>query len=91
MRYVLSYAKSFKKDIKKLKTCDVDMVFNVLKKLADNEPLEPKFKDHALKGELAGFRDCHIKPDLVLVYQKLDDMLILHAVRVGSHSELFKK
>lgn len=91
MKYALSYAKSFKKDIKKLNPSEVDMVFDVLKKLADNEPLEPKFKDHALKGELTGHRDCHVKPDLVLVYQKLDDMLILHAVRVGSHSELFKK
>jgi addiction module toxin, relE/stbE family len=87
--YKLAYAKSFKKDIKKLSKKDTDAVFEVLAKLAAGEPLESKFKDHALKGELAGYRDCHVLPDLVLIYQKLDDLLILRAVRTGSHSELF--
>ena len=87
--YKLAYSTSFKKDIKKLSQKDVDATFEVLAKLATGENLDEKFKDHALKGELSHYRDCHIKPDLVLVYQKLNDILVLRAVRIGSHSELF--
>lgn len=62
----------------------------VLDKLANNETLESKYKDHALTGELKGYRDCHIKPDLVLIYQKQKDLLILKALRINKHSEVFK-
>lgn len=61
-----------------------------LKKLADNEILEQKYKDHELKGEFAGFRECYLKPDLLLIYKKLESELILYCVDIGSHSELFK-
>ncbi|WP_304418120.1 type II toxin-antitoxin system YafQ family toxin, partial [uncultured Helicobacter sp.] len=46
-------------------------------------------KDHALKGEYIGFRECHIKPDLLLIYQKDKHILILTCIDVGSHSKLF--
>ncbi|HDX6298077.1 TPA: type II toxin-antitoxin system YafQ family toxin, partial [Campylobacter fetus subsp. venerealis] len=49
-----------------------------------------KFKDHQLKGEYKDFRECHIKPDLLLVYKKDKDLLILIAFKLGSHSEIFK-
>ncbi|EAJ1622669.1 type II toxin-antitoxin system YafQ family toxin [Campylobacter upsaliensis] len=48
-----------------------------------------KYKDHALKGNLKTFRECHIKPDLLLIYQKLEKELILHCINVGKHSEIF--
>ncbi|WP_213805606.1 type II toxin-antitoxin system YafQ family toxin [Granulicella sp. dw_53] len=49
-----------------------------------------RFRDHALSATWQGFRDCHIRPDLILIYRKSDpDMLEL--ARLGSHSELFKK
>ncbi|HEU0198199.1 MAG TPA: type II toxin-antitoxin system YafQ family toxin [Nevskiaceae bacterium] len=55
--------------------------------LATEEPLEAKHRDHALTGPWQGYRDCHVKPDLVLIYRTSDvDRLIL--VRLGSHSEL---
>ena len=56
--------------------------------LADDQPLEPRHRDHDLSGEWAGYRDCHVKPDLVLIYRKLDAN-ILRLARLGSHSELF--
>ncbi|NOT86142.1 MAG: type II toxin-antitoxin system YafQ family toxin [Methylococcaceae bacterium] len=56
-------------------------------KLANNELLAERFCDHALSGDWKDFRDCHIKPDLVLIYRK-PDTDILQLVRLGSHSEL---
>nr|WP_278777480.1 type II toxin-antitoxin system YafQ family toxin [Helicobacter pullorum] len=61
-----------------------------MEKLANDEALEPKHKDHALKGEYTGYRECHIEPDLLLIYKKQDDILVLVCFRLGSHSELFK-
>jgi len=59
----------------------------VLVPLINDEPLPERFRDHPLSGEWAGFRDCHVKPDLVLIYEK-PDAEILRLVRLGSHSEL---
>lgn len=55
--------------------------------LAQEQPLPEKYKDHSLTGDWSNCRDCHIKPDLVLIYEIRGDDLILH--RLGSHSELF--
>jgi mRNA interferase YafQ len=52
-----------------------------------DEPLPPRYFDHALGGEWLGDRDCHLKPDLVLIYRK-PDSIALELVRLGSHSEL---
>ena len=55
--------------------------------LPADAPLEPHHHDHALSGTWAEFRDCHLRPDLVLIYQKADPG-ILRLVRLGSHAEL---
>lgn len=55
--------------------------------LADGKPLEARWKNQPLKGGYAGYRECHLKPDLLLIYVQTDDELRL--VRLGSHSELF--
>ncbi|MDR0579775.1 MAG: type II toxin-antitoxin system YafQ family toxin [Campylobacteraceae bacterium] len=88
--YVISTSKAFDKAYAKLQNKDKNLTDIVINKLANNEPLGAKYKDHALKGKMADFRDCHIKPDLVLIYTKDKDLLILTAVRIGTHSELFK-
>jgi mRNA interferase YafQ len=59
----------------------------VIVPLMKNAPLVPRHRDHPLTGEWAGFRDCHVKPDLVLIYE-LPDAETLRLVRLGSHSEL---
>jgi len=59
----------------------------VVKALANDEPLAEKHRDHALTGDWKDHRDCHVKPDLVLIYRKPDDA-VLQLVRLGSHSEL---
>ncbi len=67
-------------------TLDSD-IFSVIDLLANDSPLEIRRRDHQLTGEWKDHRDCHIKPDLVLIYQK-PDLGTLRLVRVGSHSEL---
>ena len=59
----------------------------VLKALVADRPLEPRHHDHALSGNWRDHRDCHVKPDLVLIYQKPDPDT-LRLVRLGSHSKL---
>ena len=87
--YSIRVSKEYKRQYKKLSEARKELVDGIVKKLADNEPLEAKYKDHPLKGIYKDFRECHVKPDLLLVYQKQDDVLVLTCVSVGSHSELF--
>lgn len=89
MVYKIATTKRFDKDYAKLTAADREVAKNVINRLANDEILEKKYKDHALKGEYAGFRDCHVKPDLVLIYSKNKDALLLTAFRINSHSELF--
>jgi mRNA interferase YafQ len=67
-------------------TFEDDLLF-VIAMLIDDQQLPEKYRDHALSGDWAGFRDCHIKPDLVLIYS-LPDEETLRLARLGSHSEL---
>ena len=60
----------------------------ILVALVNDQPLSAKHRDHDLTGDWAGYRDCHIKPDLVLIYQKTQENT-LRLARLGSHSELF--
>ncbi len=59
----------------------------VFELLLNNELLAEKYKDHSLRGDWSDHRDCHIKPDLVLIYRK-PNKKVLQLVRIGSHSEL---
>ena len=63
----------------------------VVEKLAKDELLEIKYKDHALKGKYFGFRECHIRPDWLLIYKKEDakNLSLLYLMRTGTHSDLF--
>ena len=91
MKYEVQYSNEFKKGLKKLKNDknSLNLVRNIIKKLANDEILEAKYKDHKLIGEYAGFRECHIKPDLLLIYKKENKALILVCIALGSHSDLF--
>ena len=87
----IQWTNAFKKDYKreKKKNANLDaLLMPLLAKLVNNEPLEERHHDHLLTGDKRGYRDCHIKPDLLLIYQKPDlDTLIL--IRLGSHAEIF--
>lgn len=83
---------AFKRDYKRERkgrhgrTLDVDLV-DIVRRLAADLPLEERHRDHALVGDWKDHRDCHIRPDLILIYRKPDDAM-LDLVRLGSHSEL---
>jgi mRNA interferase YafQ len=62
---------------------------SVVRKLIDGNPLESKYLDHALGGNLKGHRDCHIEPDWLLLYRIDKDMQEITFVRTGSHSDMF--
>ena len=81
----------FKRDYKREKRTDPaldDLLVPVIELLVADAAQPEKQRDHGLAGDWAGFRDCHIKPDLVLIYAKPDDGTLTLA-RLGSHSELF--
>ncbi|MHB1175461.1 MAG: type II toxin-antitoxin system YafQ family toxin [Sulfuriferula sp.] len=88
----IEWTSQFKRDYKRegkgqhRAKLDIDL-FPVVEALANNQLLEPRHHDHALTGDWKDHRDCHIKPDLVLIYQKPDDDT-MRLVRLGSHSEL---
>ena len=65
------------------------MLTDVVKKLAVGEPLPQKNRDHALIGNYAGCRECHITPDWLLIYEIDHEELILYLTRTGTHSDLF--
>lgn len=88
--YKLKTTKKFDTQYKKLSAKDKELTFGVMQKLLKGEILDEKHKDHKLKGEFQAYRECHIKPNLLLIYQKQDDILTLTCVNVGSHSKLFK-
>ena len=84
--------KAFKRDFRRVNATPRHQDLNnllpaILTLLATDTPLPAKYVDHALRGEWKDFRDCHVKPDLVLIYQKPDATRLL-LVRIGSHSEL---
>jgi len=84
---------AFKRDYKReakgryRATLDNDLKV-VLVALATDQPLDVKYRDHDLSGDWAGYRECHIKPDLLLIYRK-SGADTLRLARLGSHSELF--
>jgi mRNA interferase YafQ len=79
------FKKDFKKAVKSGKK--IDLLVNIIEKLAKQETLPPKNKDHSLSGNYANFRECHIQADWLLIYKY--DQETLYLTRTGSHSDLF--
>lgn len=79
----------FRRDAKRLKKQgrNTAELLAVVELLLEGEPLPPEMDDHPFRGKLEGFRDLHIRPDWVLIYQITEDSLLLQ--RTGSHSEVF--
>ena len=79
----------FQKDVKRLKKrgYDLSSLTNVIQILADGKNLPPQNRDHALSGNYAGFRECHIAPDWLLIYRQTETELYL--VSTGTHADLF--
>ena len=92
MIFEVKYTAKFKKDLKvaKKQNKNFKTLFDVVERLANGEPLDLKYRDHALTGNYLGYRECHIEPDWLLVYRYIDDILVLSLFRLGSHSDLFR-
>ncbi len=87
----IKYQATFKKDFKRIKKrgYDVKLLEKAIGILAAGEPLPESYRDHALSGIYSGCRECHIAPDWLLVYEVIEDELLLYLTRTGTHSDLF--
>ena len=88
VKFTAAYKKSYK--LMKKRGLDLNLLDKVVDELRQGNPLDEKYKDHILKGEYAGFHECHIKPVWLLIYLIEDNILTLTLVNTGSHSDLFK-
>ena len=91
MMYNVKFTNAYKKSYKRMAKRGIDL--SLLDEAVDNIrhgiALDPKYKDHILKGKFNGFHECHIKPDWLLVYLLEDDILTLTLIDTGSHTDLF--
>ncbi|MGN1090162.1 MAG: type II toxin-antitoxin system YafQ family toxin [Huintestinicola sp.] len=87
------WTNQFKKDYKLAmkRHLDIELLDDIIRKLAIGEQLPEKNKDHALTGNRVGHRECHIQPDWLLIYKVEKEILTLTLSRTGTHSDLFDK
>ena len=81
----------FRKDLKRVvkRGLNIDLLDDIVQKLRERKTLDPKHHDHALTGDYAGFRECHIQPNWLLIYIIDGKNIILTVTRTGTHSDLF--
>jgi len=87
----IEFTNKMKKDVKRIQKRgkDITKLENILDMLANRQNLSKKHKDHQLSGDLSDFRECHIEPNWLLIYQISEKELILYATGTGTHSDLF--
>ncbi len=93
MVYAIVRTKRFKTAYKRVKHVSgfkAEVFSEVVATLASGSTLNKKYRDHALTGNLKNFRECHLTPDILLLYQIDNGMLILTLVSIGNHAQLFK-
>ncbi len=89
VKFTTAYKKAYK--LMKKRGLDISLLDEVVDLLRQGRHLEERYRDHGLTGDLAGFRECHIKPDWLLIYLIENDVLTLTLIDTGSHSDLFRK
>ena len=89
VKFTIAYKKAYK--LMKKRGLDISLLDKVVDLLRQGRQLEERYCDHGLIGNFAGFRECHIKPDWLLIYLIENDILTLTLIDTGSHSDLFKK
>ncbi|MBE9042700.1 type II toxin-antitoxin system YafQ family toxin [Oscillatoriales cyanobacterium LEGE 11467] len=89
--YTISPTSQFKKDFKRAEKQgkDLNKLGNVLIALLRGKALPQKYFDHQLTGEMREYRECHLEPDWLLIYQLRKEEKVVTLIRIGSHSELF--
>ena len=87
----ISFTNQYLKDLELMKRRNLPKseLDAIVKLLSEQKPLPPKNKDHPLKGNFTGYRECHIRSNWLLVYKVDKQILTLVLVRTGTHSDLF--
>jgi len=85
----LELTRSFLKELKQAKkrNCNLEILDSTIALLRKNQPLPVRYRDHKLVGNYQGCRECHLKPDWLLIYKIIGNKLVL--LRTGTHSDLF--
>jgi len=91
MKYAVTQTSQYKRDLKRAvrRGCEVSLIKAVVMQLADGVPLSARHRNHALAGRFAGFRECYITHDWLLVYLIENNKMVLTLTRTESHSDLF--
>lgn len=89
VKFTTTFKKSYKLMIKR--GLDISQLDFVIDQLRQGNQLDQKYRDHLLSGDFAGFHECHVKPDWLLIYLVENDILTLTFVDTGTHSDLFNK
>lgn len=87
VKFTTAYKRAYK--LMKKRGADMALLDDVVDRLRRGETLAPRYRDHGLSGKFQGFRECHIKPDWLLVYLIENDVLTLTLVDTGSHADIF--
>jgi mRNA interferase YafQ len=87
----IAFTNQYLKDLELIKRRNLPKseLDEVIELLSNEQPLLPKHKDHVLKGNFTGYRECHIRPDWLLIYKIDKQILTLVLIRTGTHSDLF--
>lgn len=90
--YTVNFTNAYKKSYKLMKKrgLDLSLLDEVVDTLRQGKQLDSKYRDHGLSGNFQGFRECHIKPDWLLIYLIENEILTLTLVDTGSHSDILK-
>ena len=92
-QYEIKLTNKFKKQLKRLQrqpNFNYDALDKIINMLASNELLPTKYRNHLLEPKNNGVWECHVQPDVLLEYKKIDDLLVLVLISIDSHSNLFK-
>jgi mRNA interferase YafQ len=87
----IEFTNKMKRDVKLMKKRgkNISKLTTTLNLLASRKPMPERYQDHQLTGDLKDFRECHIEPNWLLIYQIIENKLILSASGTGTHSDLF--
>jgi mRNA interferase YafQ len=90
--YTVIPTAKFKRDFKlaEKRGYRIELLLDIIGQLATGKKLDPRHKDHALQGSYKGKRECHITPDWLLIYEIVDEKLILYLSRTGTHADLLE-
>jgi mRNA interferase YafQ len=94
MSYQIARSQRFKRSYKRIsrsRRFNEATFITVVEQLAAGKKLDRRYRDHSLTGNFKGYRECHLAPDILLIYKVEDDVLLLTLVNIGSHAHLFKK